>query len=562
MTTTTLIPRPQWPPYQIKCGTVRELLNAMPTWTEAKFHLFKLHVASKAKTLGLDTYKWPQDQDDTKWNNLLHACRTEFPELDQFEGHWPVDIYYSKWVYFRVIEKRRREKKANVESSQSLNSKKRKAPQPSEEDKENPENPSLSAARSKRPTYQRASSPQNTSSCTSLSGPISRETNRSAGSSGSDDARVSLTRKDSNTSAGAKGSTRSSSSRRIENDHSFSANEMSSSPLASSSSSASRSPSCAQPAKKPNAHPQWGACVLCGYQPPVPAKETTKLHQCFRNRTDLLTRLAHAGVVADHHFRALLGFSQSRRKGFLSALTSAEKLTWVEKLEIDEALEIYLDKNPDLGSVERPREVRLTAIPRPNEGLENVLAVHTCKHSNVKRHMQIEDDGEYFDLVDLIERWSPLYLDTFSPFEGQDEETLDTLVNLLCEEKPSLRKYDDSWPVYLHVRRFLSARAAGLPCTPRQNSPTTAAPPQHKCPQLLIYPYSSVPPSITALLEDYGMKELGPAFLFLGFSSDAKFTNVVTSRNRKDHFLAELPLRVLECSEFQSLMLRYVLELA
>ncbi|KAF8217140.1 hypothetical protein K438DRAFT_2007789 [Mycena galopus ATCC 62051] len=341
-------------------------------------------------------------------------------------------------------------------------------------------------------------------------------------------------------------------------------NDLCSSPLAPLSSCP---PTCAQRVTQPKMRPPWGPCVFCGYQPPVPAEETAKLRQCLNNRADLLTCLAHTGVVAEHHFRILLRLSESRHNDFLSELASADKLTWVERFEIQEALEVYLEKNPDLGSVERPRKVRLTAVRRPKEGLENVLAVHTCKHSDVQRHLQIEDDTEYFDLVDLVERWSPLYLDISIPFGEQDEDTLDTFVGLISEEKPSLRRYDDCWPVYLLIWRFLCAHAAGLPRTPRESaaaggSATANAPPQHQCPKLLTYPPSNVPPSITALLEDYSMEELGPAFLFFGFSSDAKFTSIVTSRRAKENLLDGLRARMLECSEFQLLMLHYVVERA
>jgi hypothetical protein len=66
-----------------------------------------------------------------------------------------------------------------------------------------------------------------------------------------------------------------------------------------------------------------------------------------------------------------------------------------------------------------------------------------------------------------------------------------------------------------------------------------------------------VPPSVVALLSDYGMEELGPAFLFLGITSDAKFADLVT---RKREFLAGLLGPLVECSEFQATMIRYIVE--
>jgi hypothetical protein len=93
---------------------------------------------------------------------------------------------------------------------------------------------------------------------------------------------------------------------------------------------------------------------------------------------------------------------------------------------------------------------------------------------------------------DLVERNIPQYLDMSIPIEEQDDDKLDALVTSvsfpltrilftnpiqICEQKPSLRKYDDLWPVYLHIRRFLSARAAGLPRTPRENEPSGSTTP-------------------------------------------------------------------------------------
>jgi hypothetical protein len=69
-----------------------------------------------------------------------------------------------------------------------------------------------------------------------------------------------------------------------------------------------------------------------------------------------------------------------------------------------------------------------------------------------------------------------------------------------------------------------------------------------------------VPPSVVALLSDYGMEELGPAFLFLGITSDAKFANIVTSQRVKKEFIAGLPGPLVECTEFQTAMIRYIVE--
>ncbi|KAJ6480973.1 hypothetical protein C8R45DRAFT_318883 [Mycena sanguinolenta] len=224
---------------------------------------------------------------------------------------------------------------------------------------------------------------------------------------------------------------------------------------------------------------------------------------------------------------------------------------------------MYLDKIHDLNGSER---TRLTPIPRPPRALEDILARHTCRAVHMKRHLQVADDTEYFGPVDVVERRAPWYLDTSRPLEEQDAEQLDALVTAVCEENPSLRKYDACWPVHLHIRRFLSARAAGLQWTPRDDTAapdlTPSQPRKHECHGCIMYPPSSVPPAIAALLSDYGMEELGPAFVSLGFTSDTKFDNIVKSRRAKENFVDKLPAQVLKCSAFQLFMLRYIIECA
>ncbi|KAF7356137.1 hypothetical protein MVEN_00944300 [Mycena venus] len=530
----TLIPRPRWPPSKIKAGTVTDMLKAMPGWTEGEFHRFKEYVTYRANTFGLDTYAMPDNQDPLKWRKLLDDCRSKFSGLDDFEGHWPLEVYFTKWVYFRALRKKRQGNRADdppgtTTAHQSSNSKKRKGPQQIEEDSEG----------------EQSTSSNELSGVGHVSAPHQRTTQTSA-------ARTSQNKR---ISPIAERSARSGETR-----SSLSTSQSKPSTFVPTSSPSSSAPPCTQRVRLLNARHGWDSCVLCGYQASVSAEATTQLKQCFKDRVDLLNLLATAGVIADHHFRALLTLKERHRTEFLRALASAGKVTYVEKIEIMDALETYLEKNPELTWHDLPRKIQLTAIPRPRAGLENLLAFYGCEYTNVKRHMQIIDDDEYFELVDLIDSKTPTYLDVSIPFEEQDEDKLDAFVALICDDKPSLRRYDDFWPVVLHVRRFLSARAAGLQAVPRELTTAGRSTTPHQCTKLRRYPPSDVPPSVSALLADYGMDELGPAFLFLGFASDAKFAEIVTSRRTKDTFLAGLPGRLLECSDFQSMMMRHIVE--
>ncbi|KAJ7304566.1 hypothetical protein DFH08DRAFT_903371 [Mycena albidolilacea] len=568
MTSITPIPRPRLAPSRVKARPIIELMNDMPGWTEADFETFKKHVAAAAQSSGLDTYSGPETQDPVKWKKLLNNCQKEFPRLDDFDGQWPLDMYYAKWTYWRHVKKMQEKKKAqNAGMWQDTNSKKRKVREGGEDDKENGENTSAftntrkASAGSLQPRHDRSFCASRTNSDGST------RTTHDAGSSSSRN-KHSLSASPNSTSAsmgttGNPGASVFGNQRPLTStSQSLTGSQTSSSSFALSSSPAG-SPPCAQPAKQPDTCPQLGPCVLCGYQPPVPTHETALLQKCFLHHGALLLPLATAGVVADAHLRVLFRLRERYRKEFVHSLARVDKITYVEKADILDALETFLDTNPDvISSPERARKVQLASIRRPPKGVENVLAIHTCKYGYVKRHMQVADDEEYFELVDLVERQIPWYLDASVPIEEQDEEQLDTLVTKICEEKPGLRKYDDFWPVYLHICRFLSARAAGLGRTPRGNINSTApkAPPQHECPQLAKYPNSEVPASITALLEDYEMQELGPAFLSLGFNSDPVFTNNLASQRKKDCIIENLVERFPHCPEFQLLMLRYIVE--
>ncbi|KAJ6480959.1 hypothetical protein C8R45DRAFT_1151661 [Mycena sanguinolenta] len=582
MITRNLIPRPDWPRSKIREGPAWELCQAMPGWTQATFHAFKKHIRLTTNTLELDEYSEPRDQDQSKWAKLLDACLREFPELNNFDDHWPLDIYYRKLVYTRVVHRRRREKEASAAGAfnnaqpTTTNSKKRKAPHPQPRDEGEEGNIGSTrsvAARSIEPARnqpQRLSQPQATSSRFGsgsslavtndpISSPNVPVAGNRPGAESSSLARHSIpsVRTTSNASIRSKQSTGSFSS----------ATQTTSSPSALPSNSLSSPPSslCGQPATNTQGRSRQSFCVLCGFQPPV---HDSGIAQLDLDR-HLLARLANAGVVADHHLRALLSLSESRQEACLHALASAEKFTWVEKVEIAEALVTYVDKNPDFtqsSQSEPARKTRLTGIRRPRKGLENVLAVHTYKYKWLKEHLQITDDAEHFELVDFVESRAPWYLDTSRPIEEQDPEQLDALVTAVCKEKPSVRRYDACWVVHLHIRRFLSARAAGLLCTPRDaagpDMTPTAPLQEHECHGLIMYPASSVPPAIATLLADYGMEELGPAFVSLGFTSDTKFDKIVASHRAKENFIDKLPARVLECSAFQFFMLKYIIEAA
>ncbi|KAJ6573462.1 hypothetical protein DFH09DRAFT_1362098 [Mycena vulgaris] len=313
-----------------------------------------------------------------------------------------------------------------------------------------------------------------------------------------------------------------------------------SSQITESSTPASSPPLLAGTSSLPRTRPVtpqviFTTCVFCGFQPPIPSEQTTEIELFFNARDDLRQVFTAIGVVADHHLHALLSLGAKKREALLRSLTP-DYLTYVEKIEIADMLETQIDKTSS-----RPAKSK-----------------HTCKHAHVKKQMRIADDEEYFEIVGLIEAEIPRYLDLAKAFDEQDDAQIGALIKSICEDRPSMRKYPDSWPIFVHMKRFFNAQEAGLAGKSRESQ--HSAPSRHECPRNRKYPAEGVPPSVVALLADYGMEELGPAVLFLGIKTDAQFTNIFTSERAKSQLLADLP--PLGLSVFQASMMRFILERA
>ncbi|KAJ6592043.1 hypothetical protein DFH09DRAFT_1414883 [Mycena vulgaris] len=163
-------------------------------------------------------------------------------------------------------------------------------------------------------------------------------------------------------------------------------------------------------------------CVFCGFQPPIPSEQTTELQLFFNGRDDLHQVFTVIGGVADHHLRALFHLGIKKREALLRGLTP-EYVTYVEKIEIADMLETHAGKSCICAA-----KVQLTVIPRPPEGLENMLLKYTCTHALVKKQMHIADDEEYFEIVELIEAELPRHLDRAKPVDEPDDAQIGELV--------------------------------------------------------------------------------------------------------------------------------------
>ncbi|KAJ7694540.1 hypothetical protein B0H17DRAFT_1199069 [Mycena rosella] len=612
MPTPTPIPRPDWAPSRISGTNARDMADVM-SWKQEDFVKLKEHVQAKAAALQLDTYAGPPAQDPAKWRELVADCVKAFPALKDFARRWPVEFYYTQYTHWRRLERNKRLRSQNAQqpaptkgpdSSAQRPGKRKGGPDAGKENVDEPRiapratqsgsqsNSGAQFPRSRPPTQrekerlndrtetnidsqrqsgaqaahsgaatqpgkgklsertptniQQSSSQHSSASQGTPPQPPTRPENeristhtKESGSqrySGSQDApSTSFTQSDGKLLATRRNEF-SSTTRR---EYSLSSRQMSANTSAPSSSprfpGSSSAPRHSQPTTH---HASWSAC-------------TTELRLLFKGRDDLLQAFITVGVIADHHLRALLRLSARQREGFLDSI-APKYLTFVEKVEIADLLETHLD-NTATGL--RPAKIQVVSIPRPPEGLVNVLGQHTCSYVHIKKHMRIADDNEYFDIVDYIESEIPRFLEVEKPIEEQDDLDVQALLESVCEAWPSMRKYADCWPIFVHVSRFLDARQAGLPGTPRN-----APPPRHECPRQRMYPAADVPPSVKALLADYGMDELGPAFLFLGVQTDEKFGSMVASEKARSRFLAGVPPLQLGCSAFQGIMMRYIIE--
>ncbi|KAJ6472245.1 hypothetical protein DFH09DRAFT_1344042 [Mycena vulgaris] len=69
----------------------------------------------------------------------------------------------------------------------------------------------------------------------------------------------------------------------------------------------------------------------------------------------------------------------------------------------------------------------------------------------------------------VIETEIPQYLNLAKPLDEQDDANIDTLIKSICEARTSMRKYHDAWPVFVHMKPFLSVQGAVLPGNPMES---------------------------------------------------------------------------------------------
>ncbi|KAJ7076059.1 hypothetical protein C8R43DRAFT_1054024 [Mycena crocata] len=471
-----MIPRPTGSLTPSKKGSTLRTCSALWAWSERDFQRFKVTKSTRL------------EQDPQKWKALVDDCVFVFSALENFENHWPVEVYFIKYSYWRYQHsKRRKPENAPQNGAEASDHTQTRDEQTSRKRKERPDASDIE----NEPTR----SNSNTGSQKGFPSKITHPGRKVLGqnATGLHDVGHFLPR-------------------------------------------ATRCPP-AQPATRP-----------------PPLRPTMELQVCFPGRGDLRQILATVGVATDRYLRAFLHLRARERDAFLDRLCPG-RLSCFESIEISEMLEKY---RKGAGVSEHRAKVPRTVIPRPRRELEDALSDHTCEHANVEKQMRV-GDNEYFALVAFVEQKIPWYLDRSRSIEEQDKDQLEDLVDAVYEEHPALTKnYEDSWPVYVLIRRFLDARAAELSGTTKESQHEDVAMKPHECPRQKVYPAADVPDSVASLFDGYGMGELGPAFLALGVNTDQKFSALVSSYHAKARFLAKLSM--LELSLFQLAMVKHIME--
>ncbi|KAJ7736552.1 hypothetical protein DFH07DRAFT_1064883 [Mycena maculata] len=465
-----------------------------------------------------------------------------FPALQVFEGSWPVEFYFEKYTTTRKIHIRRNAKQQGQAKSNSASTNSSNAPE------------SLGNAQKSQKRKERANLDKENESASTPSNPIQMASQRVI----VDAPFQWATEQDVKPWIGPIITTHAN---RREPPCSSSQNPNGSSSLPPEYFHTRSAPRSSPPVPKAKPRAVLSACVFCGVRPRVPAEETVELYACLKGREDLQRLLEVAGIVADNHLRALIQLRETLRHDFLSSLVPTH-LNFLEKMEVLDMLDAYVNRETEPSFAERPAKLRAAEIPRPPEKVEDRISLHQCKHTNVMKWMQIAEEYEYFEFLMLIEEKIEEFMDVSKPVDEQDEKNIEAVVRSVCEERPSLRRYEAVWPVQVHIRRFLGAHAPSL-LTGTQDSAIASqsvcpSSTQHKCPRLQANPAEAVPPSVAGLLANYGMEELGPALLFMGVRTDEKFNQILTSRDAKSRLLAEFSC--LECSPFQAMMMRHIIE--
>ncbi|KAJ7281812.1 hypothetical protein C8J57DRAFT_83437 [Mycena rebaudengoi] len=528
------IPKHKWCTVRTQILSRRlDNIQAEMHWSLAQFNKFRNHVIDTSRVLGLDRLLPPEEQDSVKWAELVESCIAAFPALADFEDTWPVNVYFTKYSSNSQHTTRYRLAKRNRKVSQ------KKSASTDGSDRSTKRHLSKGKAKAGKPKVSQEI-------LAFPSPPPSPEPQIGQKHPVTDDRPPIST---------PPWTRRTSDSTETQFTGIF-----------------------------------WSACVFCGFEPPLTREETCALRQFLRTEPSLPVlshALTTAGILTDRHLSVLLRLGSTKREEYLKSLVPRQKLDPFEAVQLAIMLEDWERVPGNRDGDGRARKARAVEIPRPGKGRELAFSAPGCRPVYVQECMRVDDEAAYHDLVNVIERHASTHLDMAQGFESQDPERVAEVVDLICQERPSLRQYKDAWPITVHIRRLLASRekASAVPApTSGGSSSSTASssssgmgrrrestPPGPlgsaskaticHCPRRLEHSNHRVPAAVAARLADCGMHELGPVLHFLGLRSDEQVAKMSCSgRKAREQLLDKANLGGLELSEFQVWMLHYVLE--
>ncbi|KAJ7047045.1 hypothetical protein C8F04DRAFT_218557 [Mycena alexandri] len=111
------VPPPKNVPYlEQRSTTLKKLREAMgPPWDSDSFPKFCLTLRGYAADLDIDGLTRCEHIDQTKWTSLANKVAGRFPDLNRYQAKWPITIYYNRLVADRKYHAK---VKANKKSQQ------------------------------------------------------------------------------------------------------------------------------------------------------------------------------------------------------------------------------------------------------------------------------------------------------------------------------------------------------------------------------------------------------------------------------------------------------------
>lgn len=335
-------------------------------WDKATYKDFRTFVRGASAETGLNPNNRTEQQDSQKWATFRNKVLAGFPALNNYANHWPLNLYYNRWVSDRIHHKRDTETtklpSVTVDHEQSCY-------QYSDSDEDVP----LSRQRTQdRPEFSKSSVESDSDDLDEI--PVKRKS-KTARSLDETPPRIYIG-KDPSTFSRHPCHYRLASSRSNLLESEFEKDSDSSSTRRRISSV--RNPSSDLLSRSP-AH-EWPVyCVFCGIPPIVPESCTKELRELFQE--DVVAVLLTVGLLHDLHLRILAALEESQRQAFLLSLVP-EHFTQFMACEISEVIDGFakdhVGENLPTGELEACSRHRNQALEHDGVPSQLQLTLEVC----------------------------------------------------------------------------------------------------------------------------------------------------------------------------------------